>query len=115
MIKVFKTVSTKGDVEYWATDNLEMLKTKSEKLSDAAWGIEEYHRGIKQCCGVERAQVRNAAAIANHILLSIRAFIRLELHRLETGTSWYEAKIAIIRDAVTSYLMHPIYILGSTA
>ena len=115
MIKVFKTVSTKGDVEYWATDNLEMLKTKSEKLSDAAWGIEEYHRGIKQCCGVERAQVRNAAAITNHILLSIRAFIRLELHRLETGTSWYEAKIAIIRDAVTSYLMHPIYILGSTA
>ncbi|MGH2638209.1 MAG: IS701 family transposase [Rhabdochlamydiaceae bacterium] len=115
MIKVFKTVSTKGDVEYWATDNPEMKEAKGEELSDMAWGIEEYHRGIKQCCGVERAQVRNAAAIANHILLSIRAFIRLELYRLETGTSWYEAKIAIIRDAVTNYLMHPIYILGSTA
>jgi putative transposase len=115
MIKAFKTVSTKGDVEYWATDNLEMNESKSDELSHLGWGIEEYHRGIKQCCGVERAQVRNAVAIANHILMSIRAFIRLELYRLETGTSWYEAKIAIIRNAVTSYLVHPIYILGSTA
>ena len=115
MIKVFKTVSTKGDVEYWATDDLEMKQTKSDELSDMAWGIEEYHRGIKQCCGVERAQVRNARAILSHIQMSIRAFVRLELFRLDTGTSWYEAKISIIRDAVTSYLTHPIYILGSTA
>ena len=115
MIRVFKTISAKGDVEYWATDDFEMKQTKSEELSSTAWGIEEYHRGIKQCCGVERAQVRNARAILSHIQLSIRAFIRLELHRLTTGMSWYEAKISVIRGAVRSYLKHPIFILGSTA
>ena len=45
----------------------------------------DYHRGLKQCCGVEQAQVRSARAQMNHIALSIRAFVRLEVHRLQTG------------------------------
>ena len=60
MIRVFKTVSKKGDVEYWATDDLGMNNERSEELSGVGWGIEEYHRGVKQCCGIERAQVRKA-------------------------------------------------------
>ena len=115
MVKVFRTVSKDGDVQHWATDDLEMNEKKREELSDQGWGIEVYHRGIKQCCGVERAQVRNATAIMNHILMSIRAFIRLEVYRLKTGIGWYEAKARIIRDAIRSYLAHPIYLLGSTA
>ena len=43
--------------------------------------------------------------------MSIRAFMRLELYRLMTGISWYEAKVRIVRDAVRSYIAHPIYIL----
>jgi hypothetical protein len=47
-VKVFKSVSTKnGDVEYYATDNLEMKEKECEDLSDAGWGIEVYHRGIE--------------------------------------------------------------------
>ncbi len=115
MIKMFRTVSKKGDIEHWATDDLGMNEEKREELSGHGWGIEEYHRGIKQCCGVERAQVRKAKSILNHIHLSIRAFIRLELFRLMTGISWYEAKARIIRNAVSNYIAHPIYILGSTA
>jgi len=115
MVRVFRTVSKKGDIEYWATDDLEMNEERFEKFSGQGWGIEEYHRGIKQCCGVERAQVRKAKSIMNHIHMSIRAFMRLELYRLMTGMSWYEAKARIVRDAVRSYIAHPVYILGSTA
>jgi putative transposase len=115
MIRLFKTVSTKGDVEYWATDDLEMNEEKRKELSNQGWGIEEYHRGVKQCCGIERAQVRKAKSILNHIKMSIRAFVRLELYRLITGVSWYEAKARIVRDAVRNYLAHPIYLLRSTA
>lgn len=115
MIKVFRTVSKDGDIEYWATDNLEMNEKTREELSGQGWGIEEYHRGVKQCCGIERAQVRKAISILNHIHMSIRAFLRLELYRLMTGTSWYEAKARIVRDAVRSYIAHPIYLLRSSA
>jgi putative transposase len=31
-----------------------MKESKREELSNQGWGIEVYHRGIKQCCGVEK-------------------------------------------------------------
>jgi hypothetical protein len=77
MIKVFKTVSKDGDVEYWATNDLDMKEREREELSNQGWGVEVFYRGIKQCCGVERAQVRKGKSIVSHILLSLRAFLRL--------------------------------------
>ena len=39
MIRVFKRVSAHGDkTEYWATDDINMGKEKSEDLSGASWG-----------------------------------------------------------------------------
>jgi putative transposase len=114
-VKVFKTVSSDGDVDYWATSDLEMDEKTREEMQDRGWGIEEYHRGIKQCCGVERSQVRKAVKQIGHIALSLRAFLRLELHRAMTGTSWYESKISVIREAVRSYLAHPNITLATNA
>lgn len=114
-IRVFKTVSNNGDVEYYATDDTNMSESKCEELADHGWGIEVYHRGIKQCCGVERAQVRKAVKQISHIMLSLRAFLRLEMHRLRTGISWYETKISIIRGAIRSYLANPILSLNPIA
>lgn len=110
-IKVFRIVSPDGDVEYWATDEVGMSQAQREELGKQGWGSKVYHRVIKQCCGVERAQVRKAEAQRGHILLSLRAFLRLEAHRLSTGMSWYEAKQAIIRQAVRNYMAHPCYLL----
>ncbi|MBI5133473.1 MAG: transposase [Thaumarchaeota archaeon] len=114
-IRVFRTVSNNGDVEYYATDDTNMGADKCEELADHAWGIEVYHRGIKQCCGVERSQVRKAVKQISHIMLSLRAFLRLEVHRLMKGISWYETKISIIRGAISSYLANPILSLNPIA
>lgn len=40
-------------------------------LSEKGWLIEEYHRGIKQFCGVEKYQARTEKAQRNHILFSL--------------------------------------------
>ena len=114
-VRGFRTVSTDGDAEYWATNDLGMTEEKRAELERQGWGIEVYHRGLKQCCGVERAQVRKAVAILNHLLLSLRAFLRLEVYRLKMGVSWYEAKMAIVRDAIRTYLAHPVYEFAPTA
>lgn len=113
MVKVFKAVSTNGDAEYYATDRIEMKGKGCEELSGRGWGIEEYHRGLKQCCGVERSQAREAIKQLSHIALSLRAFLRLELERIRHGMSWYESKISVIRGAVSSYLASPILTLSS--
>lgn len=111
MVKVFKKVSTKDDIEYWATNDLKMTDLIRLKYAEMSWMIETYHRGIKQFCGVERCQARSEKAQRNHIELALRAFLRLEYHSFVKGISWFEAKISIVRDAVRAYLKKPIYTL----
>jgi len=111
LVKVFKIVAPDGNIDYWATNDLEMGELQRLQFAEFGWAIEEYHRGLKQCCGVERAQVRSSRAQRNHIGLAIRAFLRLELHWFATGVSWYEAKSAIVRDAIRAYLAAPRFVL----
>lgn len=107
-IKVFRTVAPNGDVEHWATSELTMTPGERDRLAKQAWGIEEYHRGLKQCRSIERSHVRKATAQIAHILLPLRAFVRLEMNRLKgVISSWYAAKQAIIRPAIRAYLTHP--------
>lgn len=107
LVKVFKIVAPDGDIDYWATNHLNLDELQRLQWAEFAWAIEAYHRGLKQCCGVERAQVRSSRAQRNHIGLAIRAFLRLDVHWFTTGISWYEAKLAIVRDAVRAYLAAP--------
>ena len=100
LVRLFQKRDAKGQVEHWATSDTAMGLETFASLASACWSIEKYHRGLKQCCGVERAQVQSATGQKNHLLLALRAFLRLEAQRLKTGRSWYEAKIAPVRQAI---------------
>lgn len=52
-VKVFRIVPKDGDTKHWVTDVQEMNETEREKAKKS-WKIEEYPRGIKQFCGVEK-------------------------------------------------------------
>ncbi len=119
LIQVFRLDAPDGDTEYWATDVLTMTAGEREALEGKVWTIEEYHRAgalwAQQFCGVERCQVRSARAQRNHIGWAVRAFLRLEHHRIRTGTSWFETKMEIIRTALRLYLSHTSPILVGLA
>ena len=116
-VRVFRVVAPDGDTTHWATNDLGMGEPTRLMFGELSWGIEEYHRGLKQFTGVERCQVRTARGQRNHIGCAIRAFVRLEYHRFTTGVSWFAAKYGIVRDAVRAYLADPLYRLpaGATA
>ncbi len=114
-IKVLRIDTCNGDTPYWASSDLQIEPMIRLHYSELCWGIEEYHRGLKQHCQVEKAQVRKARAILNSIGLSIRAFVRLEWHRFTTGISWFEAKLSLIREAVRLYLQNLLHKLQPTA
>lgn len=107
LIQVFRVIATNGDVEHWASNDLKMNALTRCQWGEFSWRIEEYHRGIKQFCGVERCQARRARAQRNHIGLSIRAFLRLACHCFCLGISWFTAKLDVIRSAVRTYLTTP--------
>ncbi len=115
LVRVFQKADAKGEIENWATSDCGMTREAFEKWAKACWSIENYHRGLKQCCAVEKAQVRSATGQKNHLLLALRAFLRLEAHRLRTGLSWYEAKLALVRSAIQSARTHFVWSLDPTA
>jgi hypothetical protein len=111
LVKAFRIVARDGDTEHWVTNDLTMGEAERLGYAERAWGVEEYHRGLKQYCGAERGQVRYARAVRNHVGCAIRAFVRLERHRFTTGVSWFEAKYRIVREAIRAYLAAPRYLL----
>lgn len=106
-VRVFRVVAPDGDTTHWATNHLGMDEPTRLMFGELSWGIEEYHRGLKQFTGVERCQVRAERGQRNHIGCALRAFVRLEYHRFTTGESWFAAKWGIIREAVRRYLTNP--------
>jgi hypothetical protein len=112
LLKCSEQIATNGDTEHWASSNLNMTELERVATSEKTGAIENYHRGLKQFCGV---QARSATAQRNHIAMALRAFLRLETYSYTTGFSWFEAKMQIIRDAIRHYLLSPRYNLTSTA
>ena len=113
-VKVFRIVSKDGDEEHWATDLIDMKEPDRKELARKSWKIEEYHRGNKQFCGVERCQARNGNSQRTHILFSIRSFLRLEIERIRTTRSWFESKQSVIRNAIKEYIKYLNYNVSAT-
>ena len=95
--------------QFWATNLLEMSSEERERLNKHAWKIENYHRALKQFCGVDKCQARKEVSQRSHIQFSLRVYLRLEINRVKKGISWFEIKMAIHREAVANYLNNPRY------
>lgn len=106
-ILVFRTDAPNGTVKYWATSNEELSIDEFDRLRRTRWRIENYHRGLKQHCGVSRCQSRSRTSQITHIAASILAFIKLEITRLAQKLSWHEQKQNITRNAIRCYLTRP--------
>lgn len=58
-----------------------ITRVEFKALHSIHWGIECYHRAIKQVCGIEQRMVGTTEAIKTHFFSAIRAFTQLELMR----------------------------------
>ena len=109
LIRVFRTDDPDGVAGYWASSDLGLEPGMRQHYAELSFAIENYHRDLKQNCGVERCQARSEWAQRNHIGFSLRAFLRLEWHFFTTGVSGFEAKLRLIREAVRGYIKNPIF------
>jgi DDE superfamily endonuclease len=107
MVRVFRIDAPDGDTEYWATNDPGMGAGMRRHYAELGFAIENYHRGLKQDCGVEGCQARSERAQRNHIGMAIRAFLRLEWHFFTTGISGFMAKAGIVTEAIRLYLADP--------
>lgn len=88
---------------------LAITSAEFKELHSVHWGIESYHRAIKQVCGIEQFMVRTTSAIRTHFFSAIRAFTQLELIRAEEFIeNWYEVQrnlsLQVTRDFILEHL-----------
>ena len=114
LVLVFRIDTPDGDTDYWMTNDLMMDAGMRRHYAEVSFAIENYHRDLKQPCGVEGCQALSSRAQRNHIGLALRAFLRLEWHFFTTGVSAFEAKLRLVREAVRAYLARPFITLPSS-
>lgn len=104
-VRVSKKVAPNGDVAYLATNDSSLADPETIQDHYAfRWTIETFHRGIKQCCGIEKCYAVKERSQRNHILCAFLAFLKLEWTRMKTTISWYQQKLNIARPTVAAYL-----------
>jgi hypothetical protein len=110
-VKLFHSLNKAGKDRYWVTNCLEMDYMGRKNLQAICWAIENYHRALKELCGVEKCKIRKEAGQRNHINCALRAFIRLEVVKKEQNITIYQAKWEIIKGAIGDYMQDPKYAL----
>lgn len=106
--KVFKKEDSRHYILYLPDEESLQEITRSEfvTIHDTHWGIESFHRAIKQVCGICRFMVRDTHAIKTHIFCSLQAFVRLEKMRAEnTISNWYELQRNLFTLVVRNYIV----------
>lgn len=91
------------------TEMEQITRQEFKQFHSIHWGIECYHRAIKQLCGIERFMVRTTDAVRTHFFSAIRAFTQLELMRAEQLIeNWYELQknlsLQVARDFILEHL-----------
>ena len=114
-VKVFRKMF-KNDIERYYIICLPTLNA-IEKITfgyflgihSTHWGIECYHRAIKQLCGINRFLVRTSEAILTHVFCSLRAFIQLELMRAEELiVNWYQIQRKLSLEVVRDFILNQL-------
>ncbi len=120
-VKVFRKSFKNGTHRYYmmyiAEEDalLGISRTDFNTLHSIHWGIECYHRAIKQVCGIGRFMVRTSEAIKTHFFSAIRAFTQLELMRVEELIeNWYELQRNLSLQATKHRELHWLILCRKT-
>jgi hypothetical protein len=106
--KDFKKEDSRHYILYLPDNEALSLLTRSQfvTIHDTHWGIESFHRAIKQVCGICKFMVRDRHAIKTHIFCSLQAFVRLELMRSQNIISnWYQLQRNLFTIVVRDYIV----------
>ena len=98
-VKLFGLVSSTGDTEWIATNDLsEASASAVRKQAAVRWQIEQFHRQWQQTTWVQWCQCRKQRAQRNHITASLLAWGRLHQAAMLAKTTIYALKEGLLDD-----------------
>jgi transposase len=117
-ILLFKQIFTNKDgsqgTRFLVTNDLEMSKGQFETLYKRRWGVEEYHKSLKQNASIGSSPAYTVRAQSNHIFSAIYAYIKLEKIKLERQINHFALKLLIYSESLKMAMnIIPRYVIAS--
>jgi transposase len=98
--QVFKNKDGSVGIRFLVTNDLEMSKGPIETLYKKRWGVEEYHKRLKQNASIVKSQDHTDRTQSNHIFSAIYAYIKLEKIKLERRINHFALKMLIYTESL---------------
>lgn len=94
-----ETDTTTG-CRFLVTNDFNLTDNDFFKLYKKRWGIEEYHKSLKQNVSAAKSPTRTLITQNNHLFCSIWAYIKLEKLKIATHLNHFEMKARIYLKAL---------------
>jgi len=105
-VLLIKQVFTNDDgstgLRYLVTSDLTLSYDQIAKLFQKRWGIEVYHKSLKQNASLEKSPTRTETTQRNHLFASLCAYVKLERLKIKTKLSHFALKSRLYLSAVKS-------------
>lgn len=77
--RVFKNKDGSTGELYTVTNDLDLEELSISTIYDERWGVEVFHKGLKQNVGLEKSPTKNRVTQANHVFACMIAWAKLEM------------------------------------
>ena len=103
-VQIFKQVFTnqdgsKGEL-YIVTNDLQLSVQDICATYKKRWGVEVFHKSLKQNVGLEKSPTKNEVTQSNHVFAAMIAWMKLELLRLKENSNHFEIRAKLYIKAV---------------
>ena len=87
---------------YLVTSDMTLRYDQMTRLYKKRWGIEVYHKSLKQNGSLEKSPTRTETTQRNHFFASLCAYVKLEGLKIKTGVNHFALKSKIYISALKS-------------
>lgn len=87
-------------VRYLVSNDFSLTDEQFTTIYKKRWGVEEYHKSLKQNVGIAKSPTRTVTTQSNHLYCAIWAYIKLEKLKLQTKLNHFQLKAKIYAQAL---------------
>lgn len=103
--QVFKNKDGTTGQRFLVTNNLTMTDDQFITLYKKRWGVEEYHKSLKQNASIGKSPAYTEKTQSNHIFASIYAYVKLELLKCATNKNHFALKTKIYLASIQTAMI----------
>lgn len=100
MKQIFTNKDHSTGERYLVTNNLQVFSDDCDTTYQKRWGVEEYHKSIKQNTAAEKSPTRTERTQKNHLFASILAYVKLERLKFANKANYFAMKSKLYIAAV---------------